>query len=58
MTAAQKAIFTPDVVTALRLLEQIAQGKTPKEAIDTICGAGTHDKMASDLYDQLRANNA
>ena len=58
MNADQKAVFTPDVVTALRLLEQLAQGKSAKEAMDTVCGVGTHDKFASDLYDQLRAKGA
>jgi len=58
MSEAKKQVFTPDVVISLRLVEQMSQGKSVKEAIDAICGVGTFEKLAGDLYDQLRAKGA
>lgn len=36
------------------ILAQVAAGKSVKEAIDAVLGAGRFDALASDLYDTLR----
>ena len=41
-------------VISLRILTLIANGMDAKEAIDQVLGAGTTDKIISDLYDALR----
>ncbi len=44
-----------NAVISLRILVLKAQGKTTREAIDAVLGAGTSEKLVSDLYDALRA---
>jgi hypothetical protein len=41
-----------------RIMALRAQGKSVKDAIDAVLGAGAYDKLASDLYDELRAKAA
>ena len=38
-----------------KILAKIAAGMTVAESIDTVLGAGTHARIASDVYDTLRA---
>lgn len=38
-----------------RIVALIAEGASTRDAVDTVLGAGTFDKLASDLYDALRA---
>lgn len=38
-----------------KILAKIATGMTVAEAIDAVLGAGTHARIASDVYDALRA---
>jgi hypothetical protein len=40
---------------AIRVRELIAAGVPARVALDEVCGAGTFDRLASDLYDTLRA---
>ena len=37
------------------ILKAILEGKSEKEAINSVLGAGTFEKIAGDLYDKLRA---
>ena len=37
------------------ILAQIAAGKTPREALDTVMGAGTFAKIVDEIYPALRA---
>jgi hypothetical protein len=45
---------TTQIISAKILLAQ-ANGMELAQAIDHVLGAGTYDKMVSDLYDTLRA---
>jgi hypothetical protein len=38
-----------------RIKMLLMQGKSIKDAMDAVLGAGTYDKVVSDLYDELRA---
>lgn len=38
-----------------KILAEIAAGMTVAEAIDAVLGAGMHARIASDVYDALRA---
>ena len=38
-----------------RILAAMGAGLPVNEAIDAVLGAGTTDKLVSDLYDELRA---
>lgn len=40
------------------ILAQLAAGKSAKEAIDTVLGAGRYEALASDLYDALKTKGA
>jgi hypothetical protein len=40
---------------AARVAALIAQGQTAAQAIDAVCGAGTYDRLAGEVYDALRA---
>lgn len=40
------------------ILAHRANGKSVKEAIDAVLGAGTFEKLAGDLYDALNAKAA
>lgn len=37
------------------ILNELNNGADVKTAIDTVLGAGTHEKLAGEIYDQLRA---
>lgn len=37
------------------ILQKIAQGMNVRQAIDAVLGAGTAEKIAGDVYDQIRA---
>lgn len=52
-TAAETATINK-VISAAILLE-INNGANPAAALDAVLGAGTYDKLVSDLYDALRA---
>jgi hypothetical protein len=38
-----------------RIAALLAEGASTRDAIDSVLGGGTFDKLASDLYDALRA---
>jgi hypothetical protein len=38
-----------------RIKMLLMQGKSIKDAMDAVLGAGIYDKVVSDLYDELRA---
>lgn len=40
---------------SLMILAKVAEGMTPPQALDAVCGAGTYDQLVSTLYDELRA---
>jgi hypothetical protein len=44
-----------NAVISQKILTKIAAGMTIAEAIDAVLGAGTHARIASELYDALRA---
>lgn len=37
------------------ILSKVAEGMSPREALDAVCGPGTFAKLAGDLYTELRA---
>ena len=37
------------------ILNKIAAGMTAKEAINAVLGAGAYEKLAGEVYDELRA---
>lgn len=41
-----------------RILAEVAKGKTIRDAIDTVFGAGAYERIAGELYDALRAKAA
>lgn len=43
----------PAIISA-KILTLVSTGMTVQEALDAVCGAGTFEKLASDLYDALR----
>ena len=45
---------TTQIISA-RILALVATGKDIRTAVDAVLGAGTYSKMASELYDSLRA---
>ncbi len=49
MTQAMNGVITG------RILAAVASGMTIRNATDMVLGAGTTDKLASELYDALRA---
>ncbi len=44
-----------NVQISAMIAARIAAGASTREAIDAVLGAGTYDRLASDLYDALRA---
>ena len=40
---------------SLKILALVADGKTPREALDAVLGAGTFEAFAGVLYEALRA---
>jgi len=38
-----------------RILAAVSNGATLPQAIDTVLGAGTYEKLAGEVYDTLRA---
>lgn len=44
-----------NVQISAMIAARIASGASTREAIDAVLGAGTYDRLASDLYDALRA---
>lgn len=47
--------FSKDQIISARILLLVAAGMDLREAFDQVLGAGTYSKLASDLYDALRA---
>lgn len=41
-------------VASLLILQKIAEGLSSTEALDAVCGAGTSERLASDLWEELR----
>lgn len=37
------------------IIREVESGKTVPQAVDAVCGAGTFERLASDLYDAFRA---
>lgn len=46
--------MTTNQKISLRILTQIKNGMTVREAIDSVLGAGTFENLAGDVYDRLR----
>lgn len=46
--------MNPNQIISLRILKAMDEGKSLKEAVDSVLGEGTYDKMA-DIYEDLRA---
>jgi len=44
-------------VSAL-ILARLAAGATVAEALDAVCGAGSHARLAGDLWEALRGGEA
>lgn len=40
------------------ILARIAAGATPAEALDAVCGAGSHASLAAALWESFRAAEA
>lgn len=36
------------------ILAKVVEGMSPRDAFDAVCGAGSFERLAGDLYDQLR----
>lgn len=45
-------------VISAKIIELRISGLTVQEAINTVLGAGTYEKLASDLYDELKAKGS
>ena len=39
------------------IIREVESGKTVREAIDSVCGAGSFDRLAEELYRELRAKS-
>lgn len=37
------------------ILKLVLEGKDVRQAFDAVIGAGTYEKLASEMYDELRA---
>jgi hypothetical protein len=46
--------FDPHALISARILRRVRDGADVADALDDVCGAGTFQKLASDLYDRLR----
>ena len=46
--------MTKNQEISLMILGKMAQGMTVREALDTVLGEGTVEKLAGELYDALR----
>jgi len=42
---------------SIKILEKIAEGMTVRQAIDTVLGAGTAEKIAGEVYDEIRVRH-
>lgn len=42
---------------SLRILTLVQEGFSVRDAFDAVLGAGAYEKLASDVYDQLRAGS-
>lgn len=40
------------------ILARLAAGATPAEALDAVCGAGSHARLAGELWESFRAGEA
>ena len=54
MTTALQNV-TKNQAISLQILAKVASGMTIGNAMDSVLGAGTYDKLVSDLYSELRA---
>jgi hypothetical protein len=52
-TAAETDLINKTI--SARILYAMANGDDARTAMDKVLGAGTYDKLVSDLYDGLRA---
>lgn len=41
-----------------RILNEVANGKTIREAFDAVLGAGSYEQLAGEVYDELRKGAA
>lgn len=48
-------LITTNAVISARIIELTMQGLSIKEAINAVLGPETYEKIASDIYDALRA---
>ena len=37
------------------IIREVESGKTVPQAVDAVCGAGSFERLASELYDAFRA---
>lgn len=47
--------FTKDQAISFKILALVASGKDLRDAVNEVLGAGTFERIASELYDALRA---
>ena len=47
-----------NALISAQILALVAGGMPLREALDTVCGAGTFEKLAGDVYDTLRAQTS
>jgi hypothetical protein len=40
-----------------KILEQVAQGKDIRSAFEVVFGAGSYEKLAGEIYDELRSKS-
>lgn len=50
--------MTKQQAISAKIATLVAQGMDISEALDAVCGAGTYEKLASDVYHGLRAKTA
>lgn len=55
MIAAELAVEDKNVCISIAIKMLVDSGKTVKEAVEIICGEGSYEKMAEEIYNQLRA---
>ena len=49
---------TKSQAISAKILSLVAQGMSVRAALDAVCGAGTSERLVSELYTELRAKAA
>lgn len=50
--------MTKNQAISAMILAKVAEGMDVREALDAVCGAGSFERLASNLYHQLRGEEA